>query len=195
MTDSFSITYDYLCPFARNANEMVVEALGRGEELSVSFIPFSLKEAHADEGDVAQWELPLDELGTGVLPLLWSIAVRDTYPDSFLEFHVSLFNARHDEGSDINHESVIEAVVGAVGLDPAKIRERVATGVPAKTLAAEHSRMSEDYGVFGVPTFIQGDEAVFVRFMVRHEIRDLRRVLEMLQWTNLNEFKRTRIDR
>jgi 2-hydroxychromene-2-carboxylate isomerase len=137
----------------------------------------------------------MDELGTGVLALLWSIAIRDNYPDSFLEFHVSLFNARHDGGSDINDESVIEAVTESVGLDPIKIRECVATGVPAKTLGTEHSRILEDYGVFGVPTFIQGDEAVFVRFMDRHEVRDLERVLEMLKWTNLNEFKRARIDR
>jgi hypothetical protein len=195
MTDSFSITYDYLCPFARNANEMVVEAIAGGEDLDVSFVPFSLKEVHADEDDAAQWELPMDELGTGVLALLWSIAIRDNYPDSFLEFHVSLFNARHDGGSDINDESVIEAVTESVGLDPIKIRECVATGVPAKTLGTEHSRILEDYGVFGVPTFIQGDEAVFVRFMDRHEVRDLERVLEMLKWTNLNEFKRTSIDR
>jgi len=195
MTDSFSITYDYLCPFARNANEMVVEALGRGEDLDVSFVPFSLKEAHAVEDDIAQWDLQPDKFGTGVLALLWSIAIRDNYPDSFLEFHVSLFNVRHDDGSDINDESVIEAVVEAVGLDPVKIREQVASGVPAQTLAAEHSRASENHGVFGVPTFIQGDEAVFVRFMERHDKRDLEKVLEMLKWTNLNEFKRTRIDR
>jgi hypothetical protein len=195
MADSFSITYDYLCPFARNANEMVVEALGRGADLDVSFVPFSLKQAHADEDDIAQWELGLDELGTGVLALLWSIAVRDNYPDLFLEFHVSLFNARHDYGSDINDESVIASVVEAAGLDPVKIRDRVASGVPARKLGAEHSGATEDYAVFGVPTFMQGDEAVFVRFMERHEMQDLERVLEMLKWTNLNEFKRTSIDR
>ncbi|MCL1600669.1 MAG: DsbA family protein [Actinomycetia bacterium] len=195
MTDSISLTYDYLCPFARNANEMVVEALAEGTDLDVLFVPFSLKEAHADADDVAQWELPLDAVGTGVLALLWSIAIRDNHPDLFLDFHVSLFNARHDDGSDINNESVIEDVCETVGLDPIRIRECVATGVPAKTLATEHSRVVEDYGVFGVPTFIQGDEAVFVRFMDRHEMQDLERVLEMLKWTNLNEFKRTRIDR
>lgn len=195
MTDSISLTYDYLCPFARNANEMVVEALAQGRDLDVSFVPFSLKEAHADADDVAQWELPLDAVGTGVLALLWSIAIRDNHPDSFLDFHVSLFNARHDDGSDINNESVIEDVCESVGLDPIRIRECVATGVPAKTLGTEHSRVVEAYAVFGVPTFIQGDEAVFVRFMDRHEMQDLERVLEMLKWTNLNEFKRTRIDR
>jgi hypothetical protein len=42
---------------------------------------------------------------------------------------------------------------------------------------------------------MQGDDAVFVRFMDRHEVSDLEKVLEMLSWENLNEFKRTAIDR
>ena len=53
----------------------------------------------------------------------------------------------------------------------------------------------EDHDVFGVPTFISGGDAVFVRFMERHNRTDLYRVLDMLSWTNLNEFKRTTIDR
>ena len=53
----------------------------------------------------------------------------------------------------------------------------------------------EDHDVFGVPTFISGSDAVFVRFMERHNRTDLYRVLDMLSWTNLNEFKRTTIDR
>jgi hypothetical protein len=36
---------------------------------------------------------------------------------------------------------------------------------------------------------------VFVRFMERHRRDDLERVVDMLGWANLNEFKRTRIPR
>ena len=49
--------------------------------------------------------------------------------------------------------------------------------------------------MFGVPTFIVGDEAVFVRLMSRGEPSDIDRVLELVGWTDLNEFKRTRIPR
>jgi len=49
--------------------------------------------------------------------------------------------------------------------------------------------------VWGVPTYIEGDEAVFVRFMERGRVDDLERTLDMLQWSRLNEFKRTRIAR
>ena len=46
-----------------------------------------------------------------------------------------------------------------------------------------------------MPTFIEGDEAVFIRFMERGRVDDLERALELLQWSRLNEFKRTRIAR
>jgi hypothetical protein len=36
---------------------------------------------------------------------------------------------------------------------------------------------------------------VFVRFMERGRVDDLERMLDLLQWTRLNEFKRTRISR
>ena len=49
--------------------------------------------------------------------------------------------------------------------------------------------------MFGVPTYIEGEEAVFVRFMERGRVDDLERALDLLQWTRLNEFKRTRIPR
>ena len=64
-----------------------------------------------------------------------------------------------------------------------------------KTLAAEHTEAVERWSVFGVPTYIEGEEAVFVRFMERGRVDDLERMLDLLEFTRLNEFKRTRIPR
>lgn len=195
MQRSFSITYDYLCPFARNANETLVEMLQGGAAYSVNFVPFSLAQSNTEDGEIPQWDRPLDEVGGGVLALLWSIAVRDGYPEFFLAFHAAVFSARHDEGSDIGDEGVLGRVALSVGLDAESIRSHVATGAPAGTLAVEHMELVEDHETFGVPTFIEGDEAVFVRFMERHTPDDVERALDMLGWTNLNEFKRTTIPR
>ena len=71
--------------------------------------------------------------------------------------------------------------------------EEVASGRPLKTLATEHSEAVDKWEVWGVPTYIEGEEAVFVRFMERGRVDDLERTLDMLQWSRLNEFKRTRI--
>ncbi len=38
-------------------------------------------------------------------------------------------------------------------------------------------------------------DAVFVRLMERHVVSDVDKVLDMLDWARLNEFRRTRIPR
>jgi len=38
----FSVTWDYRCPFARNAHEFLVAALKDGAPFDVEFVPFTL---------------------------------------------------------------------------------------------------------------------------------------------------------
>jgi hypothetical protein len=192
---SIGVTFDYRCPFARNAHEAVVTALRGGADLDVRFIPFSLDEAHNEEGEPSVWERGPDEWGTGVLALLYGIAVRDAFAEHFLDFHVQAFAARHDHGQKLGHEDVLRDVATKVGLDPDAVAAEVHSGRPLKTLAAEHLEAVERWGVFGVPTFIEGDEAAFVRFMERDRVDDLERMLDLLEWQRFNEFKRTRIPR
>jgi protein-disulfide isomerase-like protein with CxxC motif len=192
---AFEITYDYLCPFARIANEAVVEAIERGANYDVTFAPFSLTQNHLTESDTPVWDKSVSDAGRGVHAHYWGIAVRDNFSDRFNDFHVALFNAKHDDLLDIDDPAVLASVAHDVGLDAAEVAEIVASGVPAKTLAAEHMRLVQDHSVFGVPTFIANDEAVFVRFMQRHELEDLDKVVGMVGWTNVNEFKRTKVPR
>ena len=71
----------------------------------------------------------------------------------------------------------------------------VATGLPAKQLETSHYEAVNRWSVFGVPTFISGEDAVFVRLMERHQVGDIERVLDLLDWKNLNEYKHTTIPR
>ena len=71
----------------------------------------------------------------------------------------------------------------------------VESGRPREILATEHTDLVSGWAVFGVPTFIVGEEAVFVRSMERHRPDDVHRIVDLVPWTNLNEFKRTRVPR
>ena len=195
MTRSLAVTFDYLCPFARNAHEAVVTALREGADLDVRFLPFSLDQAHVEEGDPPVWERQPEEWGTGVTALLYAIAVRDQFPDRFFDFHLAAFAARHDEGKKLGREEVVQEAAASVGLDVDAVAEEVWSGRPLKTLAVEHTEQVERWNAFGVPTFIEGDQAVFIRFMERNRVDDLERALELLDWTRFNEFKRTQIPR
>lgn len=188
----FEVTFDYLCPFARNAAEAVVTGLDENPAWDVRFRPFSLSQAHTEEGGPPvfdQLEAP------GIRALHWGIAIRDHLPEAFPAAHLALFAARHDHGQDIADEAVVQDALVGAGIDVNAVAEMVGSGEPARTLAAEHTEAVDRWAVFGVPTFLMGDEAVFVRFMERDRPDDLARTLELVPWARLNEFKRTRLPR
>ncbi|MCP3997804.1 MAG: DsbA family protein [bacterium] len=189
----FGITFDYLCPFARNANEAVLNGMDQGKGWQPRYVAFSLAQAHTSEDEPDVWDEPAGK--SGVLSLQWGLAARDNFPDVFAAVHRSLFAARHDEGKDINDESVIRESVAATGADVDAIAEIVASGTPMQALAADHIESVGEWNVFGVPTFLVDDHATFVRFMSRGDVADLQRTLDLLGWTDLNEFKRTTIPR
>jgi predicted DsbA family dithiol-disulfide isomerase len=195
VTRELSVTFDYRCPFARNAHEAIVAALRAGSDLKIRFAPFSLDQTHVAEDELPVWEREPEVWGTGVTPLLYGITVRDHFPEHFFDFHLATFAARFDQGLKLGHEETVRDVVTQVGLDVDAVAEEVWSGRPLKTLIAEHTEAVDRWAVFGVPTFIEGDEAVFIRFMERGRVDDLERALDLLEWTRFNEFKRTKIPR
>lgn len=196
MTRTFDLTFDYLCPFASNANQAVVEGLRSGADWDVTFRPFSLAQTKVEDGDRDVWEKELSDEGTwGVLALLWGIAVRDNWPDRFLDFHVGVFEARHGKGVDIGDPAELATIATTVGLDPDAIAAAVASGSPSQILKGEHTELVDETAVFGVPTFIVDQEAVFVRSMDRPDPDEVNKIVDLISWTNLNEFKRTKIPR
>ncbi len=195
MPRPIAVTFDYRCPFASNGNAAAVAALRAGADLDVRFLPFSLDQAHIGEGEPDVWDREPDKMGSGALSLQWGLAVRDSFPEHFLDAHLALFAARHDQGLRLELEETVRDVVASVGLDVDAVAAEVATGRPLKTLATEHAEAVERWGVWGVPTFIEGNDAAFVRFMERGRVEDLERMLELLSWTSLNEFKRPAVER
>lgn len=195
MAREFAVSFDYRCPFARNAHESVIAGLEAGRDWKVTFTPFSLDQVHVEEGESAIWDRDPAEWGTGVSALLWAIALRDQFPDQFLAWHGAAFAARHEEGAKIAKVEVLRGIATTAGIDPAAIEAEVETGRPIKTLAAEHTEAVKKHSMFGVPTFVMNGKAVFIRFMDRKNPVDIDRSLDLLEWTELNEFKHTSVPR
>jgi hypothetical protein len=195
MPRSFAITFDYRCPFAYNGNAAVIAAQRAGADHDVRFVPFSLDQVHVEDGEPAMWDRDPTEWGSGVRALCFGIAVRDRFPEQFADAHLELFAARHDHGRKLADETVLRDAVARAGLDPDAVAAAAQRPETLATLAREHTEMVDRYEVFGVPTFVEGDEAAFVRFMQRGHVPDLERVLDLLAWTDLNELKRTRVPR
>jgi DSBA-like thioredoxin domain len=195
----FAITFDYRCPFARNLHEQVVAGLEAGASWDVAFWPFSLNQVHVGEGDLDVWDDPARS--PDLLALLAGVSVRDLVPDRFLTVHRSLFEARHDRGLDLREDRVVRDALEQSRVDAGAVFEDIAGGNPLKKLRAEHEHAVVEHGVFGVPTIVAGDRAVFVRIMDRAAhgraaIDSVARLLALVtEWPELNELKHTTIPR
>jgi hypothetical protein len=200
MSRSFAVTWDYRCPFARNAHEHLLTALAAGADWDVQFLAFSLDQTHVAEGEPPVWEVP--DRYPGLLVNLAGIVVRERQPERFLAAHQALFDARHDHGRDVRDRAVVGATLTAAGVDGDAVLAEVDAGWPLEVLAAEHTDGAKRLGVFGVPTFVVGDDAVFVRLMHRPEgdaglaTATIERVVDLSSaWPELNELKHTTIPR
>src|SRR5207244_12396776 len=69
------------------------------------------------------------------------------------------------------------------------VAEEVASGRPLKALMAEHTEAVDRWAVFGVPTIIEGDEAVFVRIMERGNVDDLAQALDLRSEEHTSELQ------
>jgi len=200
MARTFSVNWDYRCPFARNAHEHVLAGLRAGVEWDVEFVPYSLSQGHREEGDPPVWDDPAK--ASDLLAMLASLAVRENQPERFLDVHAALFRARHDQGRDLRREEVVSEVLSEAGADADAALAEVASGWPLDTFRKAHEASEADYDVWGVPTFVVGDRAAFVRLMTRPDgnpaasIDLIDRVVGAVGgWTEVNELKHTTLQR
>ena len=196
---SFAVTWDYRCPFARNAHEHVVLAMPSAG-WDVRFVAFSLDQVHVAEGDPDVWDNPAK--GGSLLAMQAGIVVRERFPERFPDVHLALFAARHDRGLDIRDDAVLDAVLDEQGVDARAVRKEIDDGWPLDQFRREHEQAAGEHTVWGVPTFVADGQAVFVRLMHRPQgdlelaRRTIDRLLDLVSgWPELNEFKHTSISR
>lgn len=202
MAVEFTVTWDYRCPFARNAHEHILTGLAAGADWQVSFAPFSLGQVHVEEGQPDVWDAP--DQDTGILALQAGLVVRDDYPELFPAVHRALFALRHDQAKQLSDRGEVAKVLAEHGAPAEQVLAVIDSGEALARVRAEHERHVASHTVWGVPTFIAADQAVFVRLMDRSPtgtdpagaIRTIERVVDLLTgWPELNEFKHTTIPR
>ncbi|CAA9228790.1 MAG: FIG00659836: hypothetical protein [uncultured Acidimicrobiales bacterium] len=197
---TFSVAWDYRCPFARNAHEHLIAGLRAGAQWDVTFAPFSLGQVHVADGEPDVWDD--DTKTSGLIAMEAGIVVRDTYPDRFLDVHQAFFDARHDEGRDIREPEVVRGVLSEHGVDADAVWAQIEEGGPREVFRKEHQTIVQEHKVWGVPTFMAGDASVFVRLMTRPQgdaelaVKTIDRVIDLVTgFPELNEFKHTSISR
>jgi hypothetical protein len=197
---TFAINWDYRCPYARNANEHVIEGLQSGAPWDVQFVSFSLDQVHIADGQEAVWDQP--DSYPGLLANQVGIVLRDRYPDQFPAAHIALFAGRHDRSLDTRRRDVVADVLDDLGIDAQAVLAEVDDGWPLETFRKEHESAVAAHQVFGVPTFVVGDQAAFVRVLSRPAgdsalaVSTIERVVDLAaNWSDLNELKHTSVPR
>lgn len=162
-SETVTVFFDFLCPFAWRAAELAEQVAGR---LEVDFVwsHFSLYQSDYQGRDGWQlWNQPLveDDAGgcKGLLPFLADIAARKQGPEAGRTFRLALLRARHRDHRPLDLDTVA-SVTHEAGLHTACFERDLGDPEARTELAREHHRAAAE-NVFGTPTlrFATGDTA------------------------------------
>ena len=128
-----------------------------GRDIDIDWQPFSLSQVNSDKGpDFKLWDQPehLDGSDRTFLAHRAGLSAKRQGKDAFESFFITLLKARHEEKKDLNDPAVMEEAGTKAGLDMARFREDLADPDLLRELGESHTRAVEEFGAFGVPTFV-----------------------------------------
>ncbi len=195
----FIYTFDYRCPFARNMTELIYYANKFDDKFKVDPIPLCLDQFHVEPDEMNIWDL--EDRDKYLVALLSFNVVKEYFPDEMWKFHMEMFLSRHDLGINLRSEEQVLKVLKKVGFndtDALFVIEEAKSDKVVKSYAESHIELVEKYEVFGVPTIVLADSAVFVRLMER-TIKPSQKAVEKLEYIigmveghpDINEIKHT----
>ena len=80
---------------------------------------------------------------------------------------MTLIKARHEDKKDLMDPMVIEEAATTAGLDLRRFREDLADPALLREVGESHTRAVEEFGAFGVPTFVFPDgKAAYLKMFI-----------------------------
>ena len=141
-----------------------------GNPIEIDWQPFSLAQATNDKGeDYKYWEQPeaLDGSDHTLLAHRAGLAAKRQGKEAFESFFMTLLRARHEDKKDLTDPAVMNEAAQVSGLDLARFREDLADPDLLKELGESHTRAVEEFGAFGVPTFVfPGGKTAFIKMFI-----------------------------
>ena len=167
-----------------------------GDNLQVDWRPFILAQVNSkNDSDWKAWEQTEDTPELGLLAMTAGEAARRQGTVAFEAFQLHLLTARHVDRKDLSDPEVINDSAKASGLDMARFEKDLADETIRGVLAESHTRAVEEYGAFGVPTFIfpDGSSAFLKTYPPEDEdaVEMFEGLLDVMgKWKYIGEIKR-----
>ena len=169
-----------------------------GQTIKVDWQPFSLAQVNSDKDqDIKLWEQPGVKDGTDqtFLAHVSGLAAKRQGEEAFQSFFMALLRARHEDKKDLTDPAVMEAAAVAAGLDMARFAEDQKDPELLEDIGKSHTIAVEEYGAFGVPTFIFGEgNATFLKMFIPpdEQAADIYETMTkaMSEFAHVGEFKR-----
>jgi predicted DsbA family dithiol-disulfide isomerase len=169
-----------------------------GKTVTVDWQPFSLAQVNSDkENDVKLWEQPgvLEGTDQTFLAHMSGLAAKRQGDEAFKSFFMALLRARHEDKKDLTDPIVMEEAAVAAGLDMARFSEDQKDPDLLEEIGKSHTIAVEEYGAFGVPTFIFGENnATFLKMFIPpdEQAAEIYETLTkaMSEFNHVGEFKR-----
>jgi len=171
-----------------------------GETIKVDWQPFSLAQVNSDnnDGGVKLWEQPgvLDGTDQTFLAHMSGLAAKRQGEEAFKSFFMTLLRARHEDKKDLTDPAVMEEAAVAAGLDMARFAEDQKDPDLLEDIAKSHTFAVEQYGTFGVPTFVfdEGKPATFLKMFIPPDEQAVEiyetMTKAMKEFDHVGEFKR-----
>ena len=141
-----------------------------GSTIEVDWQPFSLTQANADkDAELKAWEQPgvLDGTDPSFLAHMSGLAAKRQGKEAFESFFIALLKARHEDKADLNDPEVMKSAAQTAGLDLGRFLEDQKDPDLLEEIAVSHTKAVEEYGAFGVPTFIfPSGNAAFLKMFI-----------------------------
>ena len=129
-----------------------------GDNLDIDWKPFMLAQVNNQEGpEWKAWEQSEDTPTLGLTAFRAGAAAQRQGRKIFEEFQLAMLKARHEDRRDLSDKEAVLEIAENVGLDMAQFREDLADDSVLKDMGESHTEAVEEYGVFGVPTFVFPD--------------------------------------
>ena len=168
------------------------------KKFEVDWQPFSLAQVNSDQGpDFKYWEQPGAQDGSDntLLAHRAGLAAKSQGKEAFDSFFMTLLKTRHEDKKDLKDPAVIEEAAVAAGLDMARFREDFADPDLLREIGESHTRAVEEFGAFGVPTFVfPGGNVAYLKMFVPPDdraVEELESVLTLIgQFQHVGEIKR-----